>query len=195
MNASDPGEHGDDTLIQRYVAGDAAAFETLYLRHEMRVWRYLMRQTRNQASADELMQDVWFDVARDAARYVPSPTARFTAWLFTIAHHRLIDAWRASRPTASLDELGHESPEIVDHLTTSPAAGPLAAVVARDQAQAIRHALDQLPLEQREAFLLQVEGDLRVDEIAAITGTGFETIKSRLRYARGTLRGLLQDDS
>jgi RNA polymerase sigma-70 factor (ECF subfamily) len=189
-SASDP---SDEALIQRYAAGDAAAFETLYLRHEMRVWRYLLRQTRNEASADELMQETWFAVARDAGRYVPSHAARFTTWLFTIAHHRLIDALRASRPAASLDELGHEAPDVVEHLTAPPTAGPIAAVIARDQSQAIRLALDRLPREQREAFLLQVEGDLSVEEIAGITRTGFETVKSRLRYARSTLRDLLED--
>jgi len=65
--------------------------------------------------------------------------------------------------------------------------------VARDQAGALLHALEQLPVEQREAFLLQVEGDLSVEEIAAITDSSFETTKSRLRYARTKLRELLKE--
>ena len=181
----------DETLMGRYGRGDAAAFELLYRRHEMRIWRYLVRNVGNRATADELMQEVWFAVARDAARY--EPTARFTSWLFTIAHNRMIDSIRTSRRQLSLETLGYESESVVRQLTADPCSGPLAAAVARDQAGALLHALEQLPVEQREAFLLQVEGDLSVEEIAEITDTSFETTKSRLRYARTKLRELLKE--
>ena len=88
---TDAGE-SDEALIGRYARGDAAAFEVLYRRHEMRIWRYLERNVDNRATADELMQEVWFAVARDAVRY--QPTARFTTWLFTIARNRMIDSNR-----------------------------------------------------------------------------------------------------
>jgi RNA polymerase sigma-70 factor (ECF subfamily) len=181
----------DESLMRRYAAGDAAAFERLYLRHEMRIWRYLHRHTGNRATADELMQEVWFAVARDAPRYMP--TARFTTWLFSIAHHRMIDAGRVSGRSMSLDELGHEAEAVVGQLTASPSAGPLAAAVVQDQAAALRRALDRLPAEQREAFLLHIEGDLGIEEIATITRSSYETVKSRLRYARSKLRELLED--
>jgi RNA polymerase sigma-70 factor (ECF subfamily) len=175
----------------RYARGDAAAFESLYRRHEMRIWHYLERTVGNRATADELMQEVWFAVARDAPRYEPS--ARFTTWLFTIAHNRMIDSIRTSRRHASLETLGYEAESVVRQLTADPSAGPLAAAVARDQAGALLRAIEQLPREQREAFLLQVEGDLNVEEIAEITGCSFETTKSRLRYARTKLRELLKE--
>src|SRR5579862_9249954 len=141
----------DEALIGRYAQGDVAAFSILYKRHEMRVWRYLARSVGNRASADELMQEVWFAVARDAPRYVSA--ARFTSWLFTIAHNRMIDSIRTSRPQTSLETLGYEAAPVIEQLTTEPSAGPLAAVVARDQATALNRALEQLPREQREAFL------------------------------------------
>jgi RNA polymerase sigma factor (sigma-70 family) len=179
----------DEALMSRYAGGDAAAFELLYRRHEMRVWRYLERNVRNRATADELMQEVWFAVARDATRYRPS--ARFTTWLFTIAHNRMIDSIRTSRRQPSLETAGHEAESAIQHADPSP--GPLAAAVARDQATAIIQAVEELPHEQREAFLLQIEGDLGVEEIAAITHSSFETTKSRLRYARTKLRELLKE--
>jgi RNA polymerase sigma factor (sigma-70 family) len=181
----------DETLMARYGRGDAAAFEVLYRRHEMRVWRFLERNVGNRAIADELMQEVWFAVARDAPRYQPS--ARFTTWLFTIAHNRMIDSVRANRRHASLDEIGHDADAVVRQLTADPATGPLGEAVARDQARALNNAVEKLPGEQREAFLLQVEGDLSLEEIASITGSSFETTKSRLRYARTKLRELLQE--
>src|SRR6202008_920930 len=101
----------DETLIARYARGDAGAFAALYRRHELRIWRYLERNVRNRATADELMQEVWFAVARDAAHY--EPTARFTAWLFMIAHNRMIDSIRTSRRQLSLEELGYESESVV----------------------------------------------------------------------------------
>jgi RNA polymerase sigma factor (sigma-70 family) len=181
----------DETLMMRYGRGDAAAFELLYRRHEMRIWRYLERNVGNRATADELMQEVWFAVARDAPRYEPS--ARFTTWLFTIAHNRMIDSMRTSRRQTSLDALGYEADAVIEQLTSDPGAGPFAAAVARDQAGALARAFENLPGEQRDAFLLQAEGELSVEEIAAITDSSFETAKSRLRYARAKLRELLKE--
>jgi RNA polymerase sigma-70 factor (ECF subfamily) len=189
---TDAGE-SDEALIGRYARGDVAAFTLLYRRHEMRVWRYLRRSVGIRAMADELMQEVWFAVARDAPRY--EPTARFTTWLFQIAHNRMIDSIRARRSQTSLETLGYEAPAVVEQLTADSSAGPLAAVVARDQATALAQALEQLPPEQREAFLLQAECDLSVEEIAAITHNTFETTKSRLRYARSKLRELLREQT
>jgi RNA polymerase sigma factor (sigma-70 family) len=172
----------DEALMKRYAQGDVAAFDILYRRHEMRVWRYLERHTGNRATAEELMQEVWFAVARDAVRYVPS--ARFTTWLFTIAHNRMIDSVRSRRQESGLD------PET---LLADPRTGPLAAAISTDQARALFGAVCQLPEEQRHAFLLQMEGDLGIEEIATITATSFETTKSRLRYARAKLRELLKE--
>jgi RNA polymerase sigma factor (sigma-70 family) len=184
-------DDSDEALISRYARGDATAFELLYRRHEMRVWRYLQRSLRDAATADELMQEVWFAVARDAPRYLPS--ARFTTWLFTIARNRMIDSIRARRRHISLESLGHESDEVTRQLTADPSASPVAAAVARDEAAAIIRAVEELPQEQREVFLLQVEGDLDIEEIARITGSSFETTKSRLRYARTKLRQMLKE--
>ena len=175
----------------RYARGEAAAFEELYRRHEMRVWRYLLRNVRNPATADDLLQEVWFAVARDAPRYRPS--AKFTSWLFTIAHNRMIDAVRSARSSISLEGIGLEAERMVEHLSGDSPADPVAAAVAQDQSAALRGAVARLPPEQRAAFLLQVEGDLGVEEIAQITNSSFETTKSRLRYARDKLRELLKE--
>ena len=77
-----------------YAAGDAAAFDALYARHKGGVYRYLLRHCGHAGIADELFQDVWMNVIRARATYVPS--AKFTTWLYRIAHNRLIDHWRAT---------------------------------------------------------------------------------------------------
>lgn len=187
----DSGE-SDEALIGRYARGDAAAFAVLYRRHELRTWRYLERNVGNRATAEEVLQEVWFAIARDAPRY--QPTAKFTTWLFAIARNRMIDALRSARPQLSLDTVGYEAAAVVEQLTTEPSVGPLAAALVRDQAMALSEALAQLPREQRDAFLLQLEGELSVEEVAQITRSSFETTKSRLRYARTKLRELLSKD-
>jgi RNA polymerase sigma-70 factor (ECF subfamily) len=181
----------DEVLLGRYARGEAAAFAVLYRRHEARIWRYLLRNVGNRATAEELMQEVWFAVAREAARY--EPTARFTTWLFTIARNRMLDAVRIGRRQVSLDALGYDAAPVIEQLATAPAAGPLAATLVSEAGAALAHALGALPAEQRDAFLLHVEGELSVEEVAAVTASSFETTKSRLRYARAKLRERLSE--
>jgi RNA polymerase sigma factor (sigma-70 family) len=181
----------DEVLMRRYAVGDAKSFETLYERHETRVWRYLQRSVHNAAIADELMQEVWFSVAREAARYQAS--ARFSTWLFTIAHNRMVDALRTNRSQVSLQALGTDDDRTAAQLIEAPQRGPQALAVAQQQAEALNRAVAALSEDQRETFLLHVEGELTVEEIAVVTGCSFETAKSRLRYARSKLRELLKE--
>jgi RNA polymerase sigma factor (sigma-70 family) len=186
----------DENLMMRYGRGEAAAFEVLYRRHELRVFRYLRRNVKNEVTANDLMQEVWFAVVRGAANY--QPTAKFTTWLFTIAHHRMVDMIRANHRLQSLDtgddadsEADSEGSSLLDRLAGEGKLEPLAQVQSQQEAAAILNAVAQLPAEQRSAFLLQAEGELSVEEIAEATGSNFETVKSRLRYARAKLRQLL----
>jgi RNA polymerase sigma factor (sigma-70 family) len=182
----------DEDLMLRFGRGEAAAFEDLYRRHESRVFRYLHRNVRNEASANDLMQEVWFAVARSAQGY--QPTAKFSTWLFTIAHNRMVDLIRASARVQSLEageKTDSQGVSLLDSLAADAKLEPPAAVQSQDEAAALLRAVAQLPTEQRAAFLLQAEGDLSVEEIAAITESNFETVKSRLRYARAKLRQLL----
>jgi RNA polymerase sigma-70 factor (ECF subfamily) len=185
------GAEPDEHLMARYAAGDVAAFDALYQRHELKVWRYLQRSVRNPATADELMQEVWFAVARQAHRY--QPTARFTTWLFTLAHHRLIDNHRAAGSAHGPAAAAQGADPPLEHLADDPAREPMQRALADGDARAVIAALGQLPDEQREAFLLQAEAGQSVEEIAATTGVSFETAKSRLRYARAKLKELLRE--
>ena len=182
----------DENLMVRFGRGEAAAFEFLYRRHESRVFRYLRRNVKSEATANDLMQEVWFAVVRGAANY--QPTAKFTTWLFTIAHNRTVDMIRANQRLQSLDAGDDADPEAsspLERLADSAKLEPLAQVQSQDEAAALLNAIAQLPAEQRAAFLLQAEGELSVEEIADATGSNFETVKSRLRYARAKLRRLL----
>lgn len=195
LPASLPDNDADDadaTLMQRYARGDVGAFDTLYGRHALAVWRFVFRSVKVQAVADDLLQDVWFAVARNAGRY--EARARFRTWLFTLAHHRLVDHLRTTRQHASLDApTDNDDRSLADTLMADSGFGPLRQLQSREQAAALIAAVERLPQEQRQAFLLQAEGDLSVQEIAEATGVNFETAKSRLRYARASLRQQLQE--
>ena len=181
----------DEMLMQAYAAGDVRAFDTLYDRNTLAVWRYVHRSVGNATLADDLVQDVWFNVIRQAPKY--QPRARFRTWLFTLAHHRLVDHWRTAHPHASLDAATEDGASLADTLAADSGFGPLRQLQSREQAQALLDALAALPPAQREAFLLAAEGGMTTEEIARATDCGFETAKSRLRYAYGRLRQLLGD--
>ena len=201
MPSADQPDHdaanSDESLMLRYAAGELAAFDVLYGRHELRVWRYVFRSVHVQAVADDLLQDVWFAVARQAvgaAGY--RPTARFKTWLFTIAHNRLVDHFRTARqhvPIAGHSGDDDDENNLSNTLAADSGFGPLRQLQSREQAAALIAALAQLPDQQREAFLLQAEAGMSVEEIASTTGVSFETAKSRLRYARRSLRQQLQE--
>ena len=185
-------EDSDEALMLSYAAGRAAAFDTLYARHKGGVYRYLLRHCGNAGTADELFQDVWMNAIRARERY--TPTAKFTTWLYTLAHHRLVDHWRASGQAkfASIDDDGDESTRaVVEALPASRRQEPEAQLDARQLREQLHAALATLPPVQRDAFLLQQEGGLSLAEIAELTGVGAETVKSRLRYAVAKLRGEL----
>ena len=187
----EPCEPTDHTLMQQFANGQVAAFDTLYSRHSLGVWRYVFRSVRDTDVADDLLQDVWFAVARQAAAY--QPQARFKTWLFTLAHNRKIDYFRTAKHHASLDETTADERTLADTLAADSGFGPVRQLQAREQGAALIAAVEQLPPEQRDTFLLQAEGDMSVDEIALACGVTFETAKSRLRYARSRLRQLLED--
>lgn len=166
-----------------YANGELAAFDVLYSRYRLRLFRFLQSSCGDADVADELYQNTWAAVIRSAASYHAS--APFAAWIFRIARHQLIDhARRQRRAWLPLDET------VADH---NPAHQPAAVAEAEDRRRRIIAAVKALPDAQREAFLLREDGELSLDEIAALVGCGRETIKSRLRYAHTKLREALAD--
>lgn len=194
VNAADDAAPDEDLMLA-YAAGDAAAFARLYGRHERRVYRYLLRSLGGRAAlAEDLLQEVWLTVVRNAAGY--APRAKFTTWLFGIARSRLIDLWRADAGPGwrSLDEPAANDPDDggVESLAAARSEQPEVQALSRAHARAFVEAVERLPPAQREAFLLHAEGELTLAEIAQATGVPVETAKSRLRYAMNRLRAALE---
>jgi RNA polymerase sigma-70 factor (ECF subfamily) len=179
----------DEQLMLAYARGDAAAFEVLYSRHKGPLYRFVLRSVRGRGEAEELFQDIWTRVIEAAGRYAPQ--AKFATWLYTIAHHRLVDHWRARG--LALVSLDDEETEVAEPVAP-PGCEPQRIAEARQTLERLSSALAALPLAQREAFLLHHEGDMTPAQIAAVTGTHEEAAKSRLRYAMNKLRDALGDD-
>ena len=180
----------DEELLAAYAAGDARAFGELYERHERPVYRYFLRQGAAPALADDLLQDTWMAVIRNAERF--EPRAKFTTWLFTVARSKMIDHWRARDDAISLEEAANDPDDTPFEVAASESDRPDVQAVSKAHARAFVEAVEALPAAQKEAFLLQAEGGLTLEEIATITQVGHETVKSRLRYAMTKLRSAME---
>lgn len=177
-------DDSDEELMLAWCAGTPGAFDLLYARYRLKLYRYLLRHLRDNTLADELFQDVWQKIV--AARGQWQPDGSFASWLFSIAHHRLGDHWRrkAHRPPAPADAEDRLA-QLTD--TTTPEQ-QLSEFQRRRQLQL---AMDGLPADQREVLLLRLEQELSLEEIGEVVGAGRETVKSRLRYAMDKLRARL----
>jgi len=187
----------DELLMARYQRGDRAAMESLVKRHKVRIYNFVLRQVRHRETAADISQDVFLRVAQKASEF--KHEARFSTWLYTIARNLCIDHQRKQthRRHPSLDqEMSHEGGSatlgelMADHHPRSSVERSASATQVR---QSILRAVDELPPEQKEVFLLREIGNLPFKEIAEVTATGENTVKSRMRYALERLQKALSD--
>jgi RNA polymerase sigma factor (sigma-70 family) len=184
--AMDPDLADDAGLLSAHLGGDPHAFARLYDRYDRPCFQFVRRMlgAAHADAAEDVHQDAWIAVARNAAEFDPR-RASFRAWLFTIARHKVWDHFRRQKivPLAA----GQDEAAMV----ADPGPTPLEHVVSREQAERLIAAVEALPLEQRGAFVMHADGGLSLEEIAQATGVAVETAKSRLRYARARLRQAL----
>ena len=194
---------GDDTLMRGFAAGSAAAFEQLYARHQAALYRFVRRVLgpAQAAQVDEVFQDTWLKLIQARERWSPQGAA-FRTWLFTIAHHRAVDCLRKSgREIGGMDDNSDGNApwqpdgDAWQHWPPPPPAGMASQAVQADElafwraaGQRLLDCLDGLPAAQKTVFLLHHEDGLALPELASALELGFETAKSRLRYAMGKLR-------
>lgn len=176
-------DDADESLMLRYRDGDADAFTQLYARHKGPLYRYLLRQC-GATVVDELFQDIWLKLVAARAGY--RVEAKFSTWLYRIAHNRLVDYYRASARGLPLS-YADDCPEWMD-IPAPAAVQPEVREDRRRQSERLLVLLAELPEAQREALLLKEEAGLSLEEIAQATGVGRETVKSRLRYSLARLR-------
>jgi RNA polymerase sigma-70 factor (ECF subfamily) len=177
----------DGELMMRYRRGDVRAFEILYARHKGALYRYLQRMCRQREVANDLFQEVWSRVIASRERY--EVRAQFTTFLFQIAHNCAIDYFRrAERQRVNQTD---DVDEMQDRLAGADVERPDRRAAELELRAAFKKALQRLPEEQRQVFVLREETGLSLEEIGKVTGVTMETAKSRLRYALAKLRSAL----
>lgn len=191
------GDATDEMLMVRYQRGDREAFGELVRRYERPIYNFVIRQLRHPSTAEDLTQDVFMRVVQNAADF--KHEARFSTWLYTIARNLCVDQHRKAshrrhpsldQPTSGDDGARPLGESIADG---HPSASVERVVAGSQVASKIAEAVDSLPEDQREVFLLREIANLPFKEIAAVTGVGENTVKSRMRYALDRLQQALSD--
>lgn len=187
----------DEALMLRYQRGDAGAFAELVRRHQKALYNFVLRQTRSAPAAEDITQEAFLRVVQRSADF--KHEARFTTWLFTIARNLCVDQARKAklRRHPSLDGPAGEGEGVRPLLEVVSDTRPQGEVDRAAEWSSMRRsivtAVDSLPDEQREVFLLREVANLPFKEIAEVTGTAENTVKSRMRYALERLRVVLAE--
>jgi RNA polymerase sigma-70 factor (ECF subfamily) len=186
----------DEELMIRFQRGDRPAFALLVRRHKTPLYNFALRQLRSRPTAEEIVQEAFVRVVQNATDF--KHAARFSTWLYAIARNLCIDHVRKSvlRRHPSLDE-SERAPD-GDGLSLGERTADTRANVEREAVsveirERVLAAVDELPDEQREVFLMREIGNLPFKDIAEIVGAPENTVKSRMRYALERLQGALSE--
>lgn len=196
--ASPDDPRSDESLMEAFREGEAAAFEVLVVRHRRGLYNFLLRSVRNQSRAEELLQDVFLRVIRSKERY--RRRAKFSTWVYTIARNLCVDESRRARfrrheslDAPRRDRQGENRGESrLSSIEAEQVPTDEAAEAPRLRAR-LADAVAQLPDDQREVFLMRQLGGLSFREIGEVVGAPENTVKSRMRYALEKLRTELAD--
>jgi len=171
----------DEALVERIAGGDRLAMQVLYARHHVRVYRFILRLVRNEATAEDVMSEVLLDVWRQAGRF--EGRSQVSTWMLSIARFKALSLLR-HRSDAELDE---ETAEAIEDTSDDPAV----ALQKKESGEVLRRCLTQLSAEHREIIDLVYYHEKSVEEVAEIVGIPEGTVKTRMFYARKKLDELL----
>ncbi len=170
----------DALLIRRIKQGDEAAFNALVYRHYDNIYAFCCRRCGDRELAADLTQEVFLRLVTAVYRY--SVTGKFTNYLLTIAVNVCNDHYRRKKPeTAPLEEFSAADPGAEERL------------LENDSAEAVRRALDALPDGQRDTVILRYWHNMKLRDIAAVTGVPTATAKSRLRLGMARMRKIIEE--
>jgi len=169
-------------LLRGVASRDQQAFRTLYAEYQRRLFVYFMKMIRDEGRAEELVNDVMWEVWRGAQSY--EGRSALSTWIFGIAHHKAMDEVRRRRPQMMEEE-------VLDRVA-DPAEGAVEAMEKQDVAQAMKLALGKLSAEHREVLEMTYYQHFSVQEIAETLGIPEGTVKTRMFYARQRLKEILK---
>ena len=173
----------DEVLIARIASGDRLAMQVLFARHHLRVYRFVLRLVRNEATAEDLISEVFLDVWRQAGKFEGRSAA--STWMLSIARFKALSALRR-KPEQELDD--ETAAAIEDH-----SDDPEVTLAKKDKGAALRQCLTALSAEHREIVDLVYYHEKSVEEAARIVGIPEATVKTRMFYARKKLSELLKE--
>lgn len=195
VSAGEHEELADEELVRRFNGGDSSAFEELLLRYQRPLFNFILRSVREHDRAEELLQDVFLKVLQRSNEFQGS--SKFSTWLYTIARNLCIDTSRKMvfRRHRSLDaplRADEESATLLDRVAGSTPGADRQAI-GHDLQARIASAIEELPDEQREVFLMRELQNMAFKEIADVVGVPENTVKSRMRYALERLQRALAE--
>jgi len=172
----------DETLLERIADGDRTAMHTLYARHNVRVYRFVLRSLRNTSAAEDTVSQVFLDVWRTAGQF--EGRSQVSTWLLSIARFKALTALRQRRH----EDIDQENVrEIADEADT-----PEASLDRSNVSAILRACIDKLSPAHREIIHLVYYHEKSVEEAGAIVGIPQSTVKTRMFYARKQLAELLK---
>jgi RNA polymerase sigma-70 factor, ECF subfamily len=177
--------------LARYRSGEVEALGKLVEHHRRPLFSFINRMLEGHSDAEEIFQEVWFRAIRSMPSYRDD---RFLSWLFRIAHNLVVDRSRKMRPTVDIADDANGDGASAHIQLADQRPWPDRHAAGRDLGNRIAAAVERLPAEQREVFILRTEGDLPFKEIAHIQGISINTALARMQYALRKLRGELRDE-
>ncbi|MBN2301597.1 MAG: sigma-70 family RNA polymerase sigma factor [Lentisphaerae bacterium] len=180
----------DNELIDRYRGGNVEALERLVDKHRRALFGYIMNMTRDKHEADEVFQDVWLKVIKKLDLY---RERNFPGWLVRIARNTIIDRARRRKPAVSLNDIGGNGESLMGTIS-APGQDPVQSAGMRELGNRIAAAVDSLPTDQKEVFLMRTQTGLAFKDIAKIQKTSINTTLARMQYAVARLKPLLEEE-
>ncbi|MCP3968281.1 MAG: sigma-70 family RNA polymerase sigma factor [Lentisphaerae bacterium] len=179
-------ERSDRDLIKGYLSGNTTDFELLYEKYKRQVYSYLVHILSNQhSSVDDIFQQVWIKAVNKIGKYRHQD--RFLAWVMRIARNTALDYFRKQQRQQPRVELDcEEAPELSDH----PGSEPWRELDRSELAILLNKAIQELPPEQREVFVMRQE-DMSFKDISEIQQCSINTALARMQYAIKNLRKTL----
>ena len=175
-------DSSDETLISLIADGDKRAMQVLYARHNVKVYRFILRLTGNQSLAEDLVSEVFLDVWRQAEGF--ESKSQVSTWLLAIARYKALSALRRRTDEHLDDQMAATIEDTADN--------PETVVGTKDRNTIVQKCLTQLSPAHREVIDLVYYHEKSVDEVARIVGVPPATVKTRMFYARNKMADLLK---
>ena len=193
MNADRLATLSDELLLDRFREGEARAFEELMRRHRTPIFHFILRSVKNPATADEILQDAWLRMIQGAREF--QRASRFTTWAYTVARNLCIDHARKAvhRRHPSLDQSREDDGATLGDSVAANDAGADRNAIGHQLQVTLVAAIESLPHDQREVFVMREYSHLSFKEIADVVGAPENTVKSRMRYALERLQSSLAE--